>query len=160
MKLLRSIIMFVLIILVSLNLCGCIIIPLYKNYNIAVDEVVSIQFYDLRMVDDRDSFYYDMESIDPVFTVPEEEAGRFLNDFSKLIFKDTLIITIAAVDPSFSFGQWVVRINFTNGNYTFYSSAGYGLTMDAEGVRVSDTHYSCDEEQLALLIMKYYDYIP
>lgn len=160
MKRIKPVVLLFLTAAILLSLSGCIMIPQYESYDFSVDEVISIQFYDLRKPEDRGDFHQAVDSIDPVYTVSDEDTGKFLKDFSRLTFEDTIIITIAAVDPSFSFGQWVVRINFTNGNYTFYSCAGYGATFDSEGEWISDTHFSCDDEQLALLIRKYYEFEP
>ena len=137
------------------SLSGCIIIPLTKYYDIPAEEVVSVQFYDLR--DQESRYYYDFNTTcEPVYTIPEEETEAFLEDFSKLEFSDSIIIVLAAIDPSFYYGDWVVRINFSNGQYTFYSCAGYGETFDADGKCISSTHFSCDDEELANLVSKYY----
>ena len=117
---------------------------------------MSVQFYDLRNQNANGGTGFN-QSEEPVYTVPEEEREKFLKDFSTLEFTDTIIIVLAAIDPSFSYGEWVVRINFTNGQYTFYSCAGYGETFNAEGKRVSSTHFSCNDEELEKLIGKYYE---
>lgn len=147
-------VLVVIVLLVSLS--GCIIIPLSKYYNIPAEEVVSVQFYDLRNQNANGGTGFN-QSEEPVYTVPEEEREKFLKDFSTLEFTDTIIIVLAAIDPSFSYGEWVVRINFTNGQYTFYSCAGYGETYNAEGKCVSSTHFSCNDEELEKLIGKYYE---
>lgn len=137
------------------SLSGCIIIPLTKYYDIPIEEVVSVQFYDLRNQDLACSSGFDA-ILEPVYTIPEENTEDFLDDFSKLEFSDSIIIVLAAIDPSFYYGDWVVRINFTNGQYTFYSCGGYGETFDADGKYISSTHFSCDEEELKKLVGKYY----
>ncbi len=81
-----------------------------------------------------------------------------MSDFSKVKFSDTIIIVLASIDPSFYYGEWVIRINFTDGLYSFYSCGGYGETYDAEGDRVSTTHFSCDYDVLENLISDYYDF--
>ena len=140
----------------AVSLSGCIIIPLTKYYDISAEEVVSVHFYDLR--DQESRYYYEFNTTcEPFYTLPEEDTEAFLEDFSKLEFSDTLIIVLAAIDPSFYYGDWVVRINFTNGQYTFYSCGGYGETFDAEGKRISSTHFSCDDEELEKLVGKYYE---
>lgn len=143
------------IIVLTVSLNGCIIIPLTEYYDFSVEEVVSVQFYDLR---NSESYHYSGfdKSCEPVYTVSEEDKAEFLEDFSKLEFSDAIVIVLAAVDPSFNYGDWVVRINFSNGQYTFYSSGGYGETFDAEGNRISSTHFGCDDEELEELVGKYY----
>ena len=137
-------------------LSGCITIPLSKHYDISDEEVISVQFYDLSNPELSNSPGFDAIS-EPVYTLPEEDKEDFLDDFSKLEFSDTIIIVLAAVDPSFYYGDWVVRINFSNGQYTFYSSGGYGETFDAEGECISSTHFSCDDGELKNLVGKYYE---
>lgn len=135
-------------------LSGCIIIPLHKYYEIPDEEVASVQFYDLRNRYSYDDDFH--QTMDPVYTLPEEETADFLKDFSKLEFSDAIVIVLAAVDPSFSYGEWVIRINFTDETYTLYSCKGYGETFDADGNRIDSTHFGCDRDELAALISKYY----
>ena len=153
---LRKLFLFVLMTFVLISfLSGCIIIPRHQYYNIPADEVKSVQFYDLRNLGFSHSPGFD-QTLSPVCTIPEADKEVFLDDFSKLRFSDAIVITIAAIDPSFYYGDWVVRINFTNGQYTLYSCGGYGETFDAEGKRLSSTHLSCEDAELENLIKKYY----
>lgn len=138
------------------SLSGCIIIPLTKHYDIPAEEVESVQFYDLRNPELSHYSGFDT-SIEPIFTVPEENKEEFLDDFSKLKFSDYIIIVLAAIDPSFYYGDWVVRVNFTNDQYTFYSCGGYGETFDSEGKCISYTHFSCDNEELENLVGEYFE---
>lgn len=143
-------------VVLSLTVClsGCIIVPLHKYYKIPYEEVAAVQFYDLR---NGHSTYNDFRhTVDPVYTLPEEEIADFLNGFSKPEFTDTVVIALASVDPSFSYGEWVVRIDFTDKSYTFYSCAGYGETFDAGGNLIDSTHFGCDCDELAELINRYY----
>ena len=156
MKPYRPFLLILLIFVLIVSLSGCIIIPLRKHYDIPSEEVTSVQFYDLRDPELSRSSGFDT-SLEPTFTIPEENKEEFLDDFSKLKFSDTIVIILAAIDPSFYYGDWVVRINFTNGQYTFYSCGGYGETFDAEGKRISSTHFSCDNEELENLVGKYYE---
>lgn len=141
-----------LVLMVSLS--SCIVIPRSKFYQISAEEVTSVQFYDLRNVKSGSSGFD--KTCEPVYSVPEEDLEHFLHDFSRLEFTDTILIVIAAIDPSFYYGDWVVRINFSNGQYTFYSCDGYGETFNSEGDCISSTHFSCDDKDLENLIDKYY----
>ena len=156
MKPYKPFLLLLMIFVLIVSLSGCVIIPLIKYYDIPAEEVVSVQFYDLRDPELPNSFGF-YESLEPAFTIPEEDKEDFLDDFSKLKFSDSIVIVLAAIDPSFYYGDWVVRINFTNGQYTFYSCGGYGETFDAEGKRISSTHFSCDNEELENLVGKYYE---
>lgn len=152
----RRIVPLILILALIVSLSGCIIIPRSKYYDLSADAVESVQFYDLR--GEEPARGLDPEILNhPVCTLPEDKIPDFLRDFSQLEFTDTIIIVLAAVDPSFAYGEWIVRINFTGGEYTLYSCAGYGETYDSEGNVVSSTHFSCDLDELKALIGKYYD---
>lgn len=156
MKLYRSFAAALMVLVLIVSLSGCIIIPLSKHYDISAEEVASVQFYDLRNQESTAYSGFD-KTQQPVYTVPQEQTEEFLNDFSNLRFSDTIIIVLAAIDPSFSYGDWVIRINFSDGRYSFYSSRGYGETRDAESNFISSTHFSCDDEDLENLISKYYN---
>ena len=132
MKRCKQFLLTIIAVLLAISLCGCIIIPLTKYYDIPSEEVASVQFYDLRSQDDLHMPGFD-DKIDPIYTLPEDdvEAGIY--------------------------GDWVIRINFTSGQYTFYSCGGFGETMDASGNSISSTHFYCQEDALVELIGKYYE---
>lgn len=155
MKAYKSFLMVLMVFVLSILMSGCIIIPRSTYYDIPAEEVVSVHFYDLRI--QRAANYSGFDTtLEPVYTISEEEKETFLDDFSNLKFSDPIVIVLAAIDPSFSYGDWVIRINFTNGRYTLYSSAGYSETFDAEDHCISYTHFSCDDEDLDNFICKYY----
>ena len=135
-------------------LCSCIIIPLSKYYEFEAQDVESVQFYLLGDDNYSESGFH--KQIEPVYTLSEEQTEDFLSDFSKIKFSDVILIVLAAVDPSFCYGDIVIRINFINGDYSFYSCAGYGQTYNKNDKLVDSTHFSCDREDLENLLIKYY----
>jgi hypothetical protein len=153
----KKLILLVLISILSVCLTSCIIIPLRRHYTYSADEVSCIRFYDLRDSYSRTSGFDEEETA--IFTLPDEQMKEFLTDFSKITFKDSIIIVLAAVDPSFCYGPWVVEIVFTDGSYSFYSTGGFGETFDANGECIRTSHYSADDEDLEKLIGKYYEQI-
>ena len=155
MKRFKQFLLMIMTFVLLFSLSACIIIPVKKYYDISAEEIVSIQFYDLRIQEGNGEPGFD-KIYEPAYTLSEKDNEAFLDDFSNLKFSDTIIFTLVAMDPSFSYGDWVIRINFSNGQYTFYSSAGYGETFDADGNTISTTHLSCDDEKLEELIKKYY----
>ena len=153
----KVLILLVLISILSVSLTSCIIIPLRRHYTYSADEVSCIRFYDLRDSESRASGFFEEET--PIFTLPDEQINEFLTDFSNIKFKDSIVIVLAAIDPSFYYGNWVVEIVFTDGSYSFYSTAGFGETFNANGECIESDHYSSDEEDLRKLIGKYYEQI-
>lgn len=156
----QSVIALALLIALVLSLSGCIVIPKETYYDLDPEEVESVWFYELKepIYHDHSGSFEGESSPEPVFILPQNRNKAFLKDFADLRFTDVILITVAAVDPSFSYGNLVVRINFTNGRYTCYSCLGYGATYDADGSILSITHYSCEEEDLAKLIKKYMEF--
>lgn len=147
----RIALLTVTLILVALSLTSCIIIPLYKTFDIDPQTVSSVQIYDL--CTDTEGFFLD-ES-EPVYEIPKDKTADFLNDLSGIRFSDTIIIAIAAIDPSFSFDTWTVRINYTDGSYELISNDGYGLSYNQDGEITDSHHYGCDQDEWDEFIAKY-----
>ena len=143
---------FALTILISLT--GCIVIPLYKYYDdIDTEKVSSVDIYDLR---NSESYYSDfLETETPVYTLKDDQLNEFWGDLGKIRFTDQIIITIAAVDPSFSYDEWVVRINYIDGSYSLISCDGYGETYDKNNQVIDTNHFGCDNEEWKQFIGKY-----
>ena len=153
MKQLRILLSVVLILSVICSLAGCMVIPVYDNYQIPADKVASIQIYDLRICKEYTLRFLETES--PVYTLEEEQIPDFLNDLSQIRFNDEIVITIAAVDPSFEFDDWVVRINYFDGSYRLICCCAYGIYLDKNDEFISDNHYGCDEAEWYSFISKY-----
>ena len=137
-----------------ISLTSCIIIPIKKQYSIDPEKVTSVQIYDMRnkgSYNEDHKFFTETET--PVCTV--EKTADFLTDLSNITFTDSIIITIAAIDPSFNYGDWVVRINYSDGIYSLISDAGYSQTFDANGKSIDSNHYGCEDDEWDELISKY-----
>lgn len=146
-----------LLLLLSTVLClfsGCIFIPRYRYYNdIDAESVSAIAIYDLR---DSDVYTSDFQEIqEPLCTLTEDQTEAFLSDLAKFRFSDHILIILAAMDPSFYYGDWVVCIHFTDGGYRLISNGGFGERFAADGTLVSSNHYSCDSKDWEALISKY-----
>lgn len=144
-------ILLILSLIIFSSLTGCIIIPRYKYYNIDVDDVSSIEIYHLS---ENERWYGDIEE-PGVYMIEEEEIDEFLDDLSDIRFSDHIIIVIAAIDPSFDYGEWVVRVNYIDGSYSFLSCAGYGEAYDQNNELIRSNHYGCDDEEWKQLIKRY-----
>ena len=141
---------------------SCIVIPLYHRFEIEESEVSSIEVYDICNYYESDlyrelSYYEYFEKKEISYQISAEEKGVFLKDLAEIQFSDHIVIVIAAIDPSFNYDTWTVRINYTDGSSQFISSAGYGETYDANGNFISGTghHWGCEEEDWLGLIEKY-----
>lgn len=149
MKLKQALLIPILSLAMLVSLTGCIMIPRYKHYDIVSDKVTSIEIYNLR---DSEA-YPSSETL--VYTIENNQMADFLSDLSDIRFSDTIIITIAAIDPSFNYGIWTVRINYTDGSYSFISCAGYGETYDANDQKIEGNHFGCDNDEWEKFIGKY-----
>ena len=149
----RIVLFLISIILVMSCLSGCIIIPRYRHFEIDATTVLSIQIYDLC----ESESYYDqfIKTETPVYEIPQEQTANFVADLNSITFTDHLIIVLAAIDPSFSYGVWTVRINYTDGSYELISCRGYGETYDSNNERVSGHHWSCDDVEWEAFIGQY-----
>ena len=134
-------------------LTGCIIIPLYKNYEIPADTVSSIEIYNTSQCEVAYSEFFKTEPA--VYQIPDDQTADFLSDLSQIRFSDAIVIVLAAMDPSFYYGEWVTRINYTDGTYEMISCAGYGETYDQNDNHIKSHHYGCDDDEWNNFIGKY-----
>ncbi len=152
--------LFILTLIIFL-LTGCLISHKTKYHDdISTENVTRIEIYDCRAeVDSYDpatkGFHKDK---DPVCALVNDDIASFLEDFGKVKFEDKVYFILAPQDPSFHFGKWVVRILFTDGTSSFYSSYGYNLTLDSDDNFVTGNHYCCDDAEWEALIAKYYSW--
>ena len=133
--------------IIAVFLSGCIVIPRYERFDIAEDTVSSIEIYDLRECGDRFGGAGFLETETPVYEIPQEKKADFLKSLYNIRFTNHIVIIIAAVDPSFSYGEWVARINYTDGRYELISCQGYGETFNESGELVSWNHFGCDDDE-------------
>ncbi len=134
-------------------LTSCIIIPLHKNFEIDADTVASVEIYDLRGVD---TLYGDfVETEKPVYKIPADKKVDFLSELSKIEFSDSIVIVLAAIDPSFYYGEWTVRVNYTDGSFELISSDGFGECFDKNGEIADSHHWGCDREEWHEFISNY-----
>ena len=134
--------------------CGCVIIPINKHYDgLDSESVASVEFYDLRQ--SQTSYSGFLDTATPAYTLPEDQKEAFLADLAEIKFTDYIIIVIAAIDPSFYFGDWVVRVNYTDGSCDLLSNGGYNESYDPSGELSDSNHWSCDDGEWYAFIFKY-----
>ena len=134
-------------------LTGCIVIPRHKTFEISPDTVSTIKIYDLRGRESRFEGAVDADA--PVYELPEEEKTDFLTELAKVDFSDEILIMLAAVDPSFSFGEWVVRINYADGSYEFLSCNAFGSVFNQNDELISTHHYGSKREEWIAFLGNY-----
>ena len=149
----RIVLFLISIILVMSCLSGCIIIPRYRHFEIDSNIISSIEIYDLFENEDYSSRFLKTET--PVYEIPQEQTANFVADLNSITFTDHLIIVLAAIDPSFSYGVWTVRINYTDGSYELISSRGYGQTFNSNDESIKIHHWSCDHDEWETFLGNY-----
>ncbi len=150
----RIVLLTITAILILCTFTGCIVIPLHKRFKIDASAVASIEIYDL--CESTDTLYGNFHKTEsPVYEIPQDKIAEFLNDLAEIRFSDSIVITIAAIDPSFYYDLWTVRINYTDGSYELISCDGYGATYDQNGKRTESHHWGCDNEEWREFIEKH-----
>ena len=142
-----------LLVSILISFSSCVWIPRYTKYHIDNDSLTSVDIYDLRKSTTNDSRFLKLET--PVYTLTEEQIPDFVEDLESLWFDDSIFLVLAAMDPSFHYGDWVVRLNYNNGSYTLISSGGYGETYNAAGEVIDSNHYSYDDEKWEKFVLRY-----
>ena len=156
MKLCKKLLSIPMILCIIFSLTGCIIIPRYKHYDdIDVEKVSAIEIYGIHKSERITGSDVNADTL--AYSLDENEFSDFLNKLSKIQFKDYILIVPGAVDPSFSYGNYVVKIKYNNGNYILISDGGFGESFDADGNEISSNHFGCDTEKWENLI---FDYLP
>lgn len=146
--------LFILILaIVTSSMTSCIVIPRYEYFEIDADTVASIEIYDLCEADSIYGNFVETES--PVYEIPTDKKTDFLNELAEIRFSDAIVIVLAAIDPSFNYDEWTVRINYTDGSYQLISSDGYGETFDANGELIDFHHFGCDQDEWWSFISEY-----
>ena len=153
MKHCKRLLCMFLICAIALSLSGCVIIPVDQYYDdIETEKVASVDIYDFR---GKPADFKLPDDASPVYTLQEDQQEDFGDDLGKIEFTDYIIITLAAVDPSFTLGKWVVRINYEDGGYALLGDGGYNVTYNLENKKKSSNHYSCDSEEWEQFLFKY-----
>ena len=150
MKKIRLISLFILASTLLCAFTGCITRRTRVN-DIVEADVASIQIYGLLPEERTKGFH---ETIEPTVTLDSAQHGEFLEGLAKMKFSDTIIL-LGASDPSFHFGPYVVRLNFTDGSFRLISSQGYWETYDPQGNYVSKDHYGCDDDDWYAFLKPY-----
>ena len=156
MKLCKKLLSIPMILCIIFSLTGCIIIPRYKRYDdIDVEKVSTIEIYGIHKSERITGSDVNADTL--AYSLDENEFSDFLNKLSKIQFKDYILIVPGAVDPSFSYGNYVVKIKYNNGNYILISDGSFGESFDADGNRIDKNHFGCDDDEWENLI---FDYLP
>ena len=147
-----AVLILLLIVQTAIFASGCIAFTTKEKYGaneIEPEKVSSVDIYDISSYEHKfsgSSFLND--DIEPVYALPDDEIESFLSDLSGIIFKKThIVFVLGAVDPSFHYGDYVVRINFSDGGFRLISDGGYNEVFDADGEFTTCDHNRCDHEE-------------
>ncbi len=140
--------------LLTAMLCfsSCLVYWTYDFKDVQTENVQSVEFYDHtgekrqgpEDVLERGSFY----------ALNGEQSAQFIEELKEITFS-TWVIIGAAVDPHFTYGDYVVRINFKDGSYKLMSNSGYQQTFDKNGEGISGNYHGCEDTEWNDLIYAY-----
>ena len=155
MKNIRRLAALMLALIMMFTCTGCMYIPLGSDYyDYAPETIGTVEIYDLRNKDVTSSSFLETEL--PVYTVPEEQKAEFVADVGTIEFKMFIFIVLAAVDPSFDYGDWAIRLNRVDGSYVLMSDFGYVEIYDENGERTEYRNYpDADRECWKTIINTY-----
>ena len=145
------------------SLTGCVFIPSWKQVDVRHDtsEIVSVELYDLRPWGYSGRFYGWDEDIDqmeeerdPIDALDAENYDDFVKDLEKLTFTDHFFVILgAAMDPSYNYYGYTVKITYENGDYDILSRT---CQLYDSGEKDIEREWSCDEEKWNTFIEKYF----
>ena len=165
----------VLLLLTMVFLSGCIQIKKKFKYDSSVidpEAVTSILFFDFSFTKSsvsRGSFPIDKYSEvnedgeyivksnepDPIYTLPQEDIPTFLDELFAIRFVITYLIVLGAWDPAYKYGDYFIRVNFTDGSY-YYIADRFFERRDANGAVKERKNPSCKKEkEFDNLVAKY-----
>ena len=146
----KSIALFLLLIVLSvISLTGCIgyFTDFYYDSNqINPENVSSIDIYDFSKTPEHKYAYYQQEFEEEVeeeveHALSSDQIEPFLTELAAIKFRTYhLVFTLAATDPSFRLGDYVVRINFSDGSFRLISDEDYNPVFDSDGKIIADDH--------------------
>jgi len=142
--------------LVFVSMCGitgCIPVITDEYYEIS-QETENIESIALYACDNTGDELNKLDEI-PLASVQRDDFAAFVNELEGIYAKTGFYITIAAQDPSFCFGKYVVKITYQNGDQEFVSNGGYQELLTADGTG-KGMHYSFDKTQWDALLQKYF----
>ena len=136
MMALKKLLIVILLLELTFSMTGCIwIIHNYVTpaYSHSKDEVEKIEIFNIVSTDDysalsgnfSDEYEYSIKNIDtlldPVKTFTGEGAYEFYDRLTNVKFSKTFYIVLAAIDPTFGYYGYTVKITYKNGDYDIIS---------------------------------------
>lgn len=158
----RKIIALFVAFLLIFSMTGCVFIPSWKQVDVRYDtsEIVSVELYQL--TGSYDGRFYGLEEdidqmeeeLDPIDALDAEQYEEFVKDLEGLTFTDHFfVILVAAMDPSYSYHGYTVKITYRNGDYDIISCSSQ-LYDEAENY--DENTWNCDEEKWNNFIESYF----
>ena len=148
--------------LLLFSLTGCVFIPSWKQVDMRYDtsEIVSVELYQLtgsydgRFYGSEEDIDQMEEELDPIDALDAEQYEEFVKDLEGLTFTDHFfVILVAAMDPSYSYHGYTVKITYQNGDYDILSPTGQLYEM---GEDFNENNWNCDEDKWNRFIKDYF----
>ena len=150
----KTVMLICMLFVLGIVLSGCAEIPVdFAEFD--PGEVASVQLYH-DMLDCSVSTSGAFVQRTPVEALDPSLNEAFLQDLSLLNFTEFVLFFPAAIDPSFTLGEWIVRINLTDGSYWAISAGGCNEYYNAAHENTGGNHFGLDDGQWEWLIKKYF----
>ena len=146
----RRIMIVIFAFILAMICTGCFVITLDEYYEIHQD-VTQIQSISIHSCSDGETL-----SDDPIIILEDEQFQPFIEDIEALPFRDKFLLILAAVDPSFQYGDYVIRIVYQDTSIELISNFGFQLYQGADG-SYHAPHYEINHELWLEFLEKYID---
>ena len=148
----RKAMILCLIIVLSFHYSGCDVITVDKGYELR-QETSEIESVILCRSGENNT----LEGL-PLMSLSKELFEQFVADLMALPFKNNLFSVPATDEPSFSFGEYVITISYTDDSMELISNGGYQEYVAADD-NITGVHYTIDDESWQAFLEKYFSIV-
>ena len=140
---------FLLILAILWTCPGCCVITLDEGYELyhSFEEFSSVGLYN---GDGEEASNCVLAQLQP------SQYAAFQRDLEALPFEDQFLLIPGAVDPSFDFGEYVVRIDYKDGSYELISDCGFQILYSQEAEYGRSAHYSISDMAWYTFLSSYF----
>ena len=146
----RKVLILFLVVVLAFSCTGCFQITLDRGYELHQDksQIKSISL----CVEFRGDPLKQFKTLDP------SQFDVFIDDFEALPFADKWLIVLlpAAIDPSFYFGEYVIRFEYLDGSVELISDCDFQEYKSVDAAYSQTEHYSIDKDPWYDFLEKYF----